>query len=330
MLTRRRFLGTVSASFLAAPLTVDAQRAPRVNRIGLLLTGTPPDLNVEAFREALRELGYVEGQNLAIDYRWANGRTDLWSDLAAALVGTKVDVIVTQASPAALAARRVTTTIPIVMAYTADPVGTGLVTSLARPGGNVTGLTTLAPALSAKRLEILKEAFPRTSRVAVLRFGGPDFALARDLFWKETERAGQALALPLLPVEVANPDQYKSAFAAITRGRADAVITLGDFILTTRERIQIVELVHRHRLPAMYQGRGSVDVGGLMSYGPNLPALHRHAATYVDKILRGARPADLPVAQPTKFDLVINLKTAKALGLTIPSSLLQRADQVID
>jgi putative ABC transport system substrate-binding protein len=318
-------------SLTLSPLAGEAQQAPKVHRIGLLLTGNPPDPNVEAFQEALRELGYVEGQNLAVDYRWANGRTDLWPELAAALVGVKVDVIVTQASPAALAARRVTTAIPIVMAYTADPVGAGLVASLGRPGGNVTGVTTLAPALSAKRLEILKEAFPKTSRVAVLRFLGLDSPYARtaDLFWKETERAGHALALPLLPVEMADPNQYQRAFTAITRGRADAVITLGDFVLTMRQRIQIVELVRQHRLPAMYQGRGSVDVGGLMSYGPSLPALHRHAATYVDKILKGAKPADLPIEQPTKFDLVINLKTAKALGLTIPQSLLLRADHVI-
>jgi ABC-type uncharacterized transport system substrate-binding protein len=321
---------TLVLVILTVPLTVDAQQAPRVHRIGLLLTGTPPDPNVEAFREALRELGYVEGQNLAIDYRWARGRTDLWPELAAALIGVKVDVIVTQASPAALAAKRATRAIPIVMAYSADPVGTGLVASLGRPGGNVTGVTTLAPALSAKRLEILKEAFPRTSRVAVLRLVGRDDSLAADLFWKEMERAGQALALPLFPVEVAKPDQYQSGFAAIARGRADAVITLGDFVLPTRQRIQIVELVFRHRLPAIYQGRGSVDVGGLMSYGPNLPALHRRAAAYVDRILKGAQPSTLPVEQPTTFDLVINLKTAKAQGLTIPQSLLLRADQVVE
>jgi putative ABC transport system substrate-binding protein len=326
----RAALVTLILVILAAPLTVEAQQAPKVHRIGLLLVGTPPDPNVEAFREALRELGYVEGQNLAIDYRWGGGRTDVWPELAAALVDAKVDVIVTQTSPPTLAARRVTTAIPIVMAFAADPVGTGLVASLARPGGNVTGLTTLAPTLSAKRLEILKQAFPRTSRVAVLRFIEPDSTPAAVLFWKETERAGQTLALPLLSVEVANPNQYQSAFTAITRGRADAIITLGDFLLTTQQRIQIVELVLRHRLPAIYQARGSVDVGGLMSYGPDLPAMHRRAAVYVDKILKGAKPSTLPVEQPTKFDLVINLKTAKALGLTIPRSLLLRADQVIE
>ena len=329
MLTRRRFLGTVSASLLPAPLA-EGQQAPRLHRIGLLLTGTPPDPNVEAFRDALHELGYVEGRNVVIDYRWAGGRFDLLPELASALSGGKVDVIVTQATPAAVAARRATTAIPIVMAYVADPVGSGLVASLGRPGGNVTGVTTLAPALSAKRLEILKEAFPRTSRVAVLRVLRPEDTNVTDLFWKETERAGQALRLSLFPVEAASPDQYESVFAAIARRRADAVVTLGDFTLTTRERSQIVELVFRHRLPAIYQGRGSVDVGGLMSYGPNLPALHRRAAAYVDKILRGALPSTLPVEQPTKFDLVINLKTAKALGLTIPPSVLARADQIIE
>jgi putative ABC transport system substrate-binding protein len=320
----------VALTLFSVPLAAEAQQAGKVHRIGLLLTGTPPDPNVEAFREALRELGYVEGQNLVIDHRWAGGRTDPWPELAAALVGVKVDVIVTQATPATRAAGRLTTSIPIVMAYSADPVGTGLVASLAHPGGNVTGLTTLAPTLSAKRLEILKEAFPRTSRVAVLRLIGlgPDYP-SFDLFWKETERAGQALALPLLPVEVASPDQYQSAFTAISRGRANALITLGDFVLTARQRTQIVELVLRHRLPAIYQGRGSVDVGGLMSYGPSLSDLHRRSATYVDKILKGAKPGDLPIEQPTKFELVINLKTAKALGLTIPQSILTRADELI-
>jgi putative ABC transport system substrate-binding protein len=315
-------------SLTLALAAAEAQQTAKIHRVGLLLTGTPPDPNVEAFREALRELGYVEGQNLVVDYRWAGGRTDLWPELAAALVGVKVDVIVTQATPAARAVGRLTTSIPIVMAYSADPVGTGLVASLAHPGGNVTGLTTLAPTLSAKRLEILKEAFPKTSRVAVLRLIGPDYS-SSDLFWIETERAGQALGLPLFPVEVASPDQYPSAFTAISRGRANALITLGDFVLTTRQRTQIVELVLRHRLPAIYQGRGSVDLGGLMSYGPNLPALHQRAATYVDKILKGAKPSTLPVEQPTKFDLVINLKTAKALGITIPQSVLIRADEII-
>ena len=330
MRLRRAVCVTLVLVILIAPFTVSAQQAPRVHRIGLLLTGNSPDPNVEAFKEALRELGYIEGQNLVLDYRWASGRTDLWPELAAALVRVKVDVIVTQASPATLAAKRTTTAIPIVMAYTADPVGTGLVASLARPGGNVTGVTTLAPALSAKRLEILKEAFPRTSRVAVLWLVGPDYSRAANLFWNEIELAGQALALPLFRVELSNPDRYQSGFSAVARGRADAVITLGDFVLTMRQRIQIVELVHRQRLPAIYQGRGSVDVGGLMSYGPNLPALHRRAAEYVDKILKGAQPSTLPVEQPSKFDLTINLKTAKALGLTIPQALLLRADQVVE
>jgi ABC-type uncharacterized transport system substrate-binding protein len=328
---RRIGLAVVLAvSLVLAPRAGEAQQATRIHRLGLLLTGTSPDPNVEAFREGLRELGYVEGQNVAIDYRWAGGQSGLWADLAAALVGGKVDVIVTQATPAALAVRRVTTAVPVVMAYAADPVGSGLVASLARPGGNVTGLTTLAPTLSAKRLEILKEAFPGTSRVAVLRLSGPTNSPAEELFWKETERAGQALRLPLLPVKVARPEEYREAFTSFARGRADALITLGDFVLTTGQRTQLVELVLRNKLPAIYQGKGSVDVGGLMSYGPNLPALHRRAATFVDKILKGAKPADLPVEQPTKFDLVVNLRTAKALGLTIPQSVLVRADQIIE
>lgn len=322
---------------LAAP-ALEAQPAPRVHRLGLLLTGTPPDPNVEAFSEGLRELGYVEGRNIAIDYRWAGGRFELWPDLARALVGAKVDVIVTQSTPAAFAARRATTTIPIVMAFAADPVGTGLVASLPRPGGNVTGLTTLAPTLSAKRLEILKEIFPRASRIAVLRISRPtntpaDELLwkgAEDLFWSETERAGQALGLQLLPVKASRPDQYRDAFVTFGRGKADALVTLGDFVLTASQRSEIVALAFQSKLPAIYQGKESVDLGGLISYGPSLPAMHRRAASFVDKILKGAKPADLPVEQATKFDLVVNLKTARALGLTIPQPVLVRADQVIE
>jgi len=308
---------------------VEGQPAPKIHWLGLLLTGAPPDANFEAFREGLRDLGYVEGQNITIESRWAGGQSDRWSELVAALLDAKVDVIVTQATPAALTVKRLTTAVPVVMAYAADPVGSGLVANLARPGGNVTGLTTLAPTLSAKRLEILKEAFPGTSRVAVLRVSGRSSSSAEELFWKETERAGQALGLQLLPAKVAEQSQYRDAFASFTRGRADALITLGDFVLTPGQRTQIVDLVLRSKLPAIYQGKESVDVGGLISYGPNLPAMHRRAATFVDKILKGAKPADLPVEQPTRFDLVINLKTARALGLTIPQSLLVRADEII-
>ena len=307
----------------------EGQPATKIHRLGLLLTGAPPDANVEAFREGLRDLGYVEGQNITIDSRWAGGQSDRWSELVAALLDAKVDVIVTQATPAASTVKRLTTAVPIVMAYAADPVGSGLVANLARPGGNVTGLTTLAPTLSAKRLEILKEAFPGTSRVAVLRVSGPSYS-SEELFWKETERAGQALGLQLLRAKVTGQGPYRDAFASFTRGRADALIMLGDFVLTPSQRTQIVDLVLRSKLPAIYQGKESVDAGGLISYGPNLLAMHRRAATFVDKILKGAKPADLPVEQPTKFELVINLKTAKALGLTIPQTLLLRADQVIE
>ncbi len=326
---RRTFVRASVLSLLGAPLRVEAQPAAKVWRIGLLLTGAPPDPGVEAFREGLHDLGYVEGQNVVLEYRWADGRPDRWHEFAAALVDAGVDVIVTQATASALAAKRATRTIPIVMAYAADPVGTRLVPSLARPTGNVTGLTTLASALSAKRLGILKEAFPKISRIAVLRLGGPDIP-SMELFWKETERAAQALRLALLPVDVTRPEHYRDAFTAIARGRADALITLGDFPLSTRQRAQLVGLVAQNRLPAVYQGRGSVEVGGLMSYGPNLPALHRRAATYVDKILKGAKPSTLPVEQPTKFDLVINLKAAQLLGLTIPQSILLQADEIIE
>jgi putative ABC transport system substrate-binding protein len=293
---------------LSSP-AVEGQPATKIHRLGLLLTGAPPDANVEAFREGLRDLGYVEGQNITIDSRWAGGQSDRWSELVAALLDAKVDVIVTQATPAASTVKRLTTAVPIVMAYAADPVGSGLVANLARPGGNVTGLTTLAPTLSAKRLEILKEAFPG------------HFASRCP--------SSQALGLQLLRAKVTGQGQYRDAFASFTRGRADALIMLGDFVLTPSQRTQIVDLVLRSKLPAIYQGKESVDVGGLISYGPNLPAMHRRAAVYVDKILKGAKPGDLPVEQPTKFELVINLKTAKALGLTIPQSILVRADEII-
>jgi len=212
---RRAFITVMGGSIIAAPRAAKAQQPARIHRLGLLLTGDPPDPNIEAFREGLRELGYVEGKNIAIDYRWASGQTGLWPELATALVGAKVDVIVTQATPAAFEARKVSTAVPIVMAYAADPVGSGLVASLARPGGNVTGLTTLAPTLSAKRLEILKEAFPLTTRVAVLRLSGRAYASSEELFWKEADQAGQTLGLQLVPVKAAGPEQYGDAFTLI-------------------------------------------------------------------------------------------------------------------
>ena len=280
-----------------------------------------------AFRQGLRELGWIEGQNLVIEHRFAEGRAERFPDLAAALVRLRVDVIVTSSGePAILAAKRATTTTPIVMAISGDPVETGLVASLARPGGNVTGLTILATEVAGKRLELLKEAVPRASRVAVLwnaAYPGKAFEL------RETQAAARVLGVSLWPVEVREPNDLPGAFSAIARAGPDALITFAD-PLTNTERRRIVDFAVRNRLPMISAVRPFADEGGLMTYGPNIADMCRRAATYVDKILKGAKPADLPVEQPTKFDLVINLKTAKALGLTIPPSVLLRADRVIE
>ena len=278
-----------------------------------------------AFRQRLRELGYVDGQNIAFEVRSAEGRAERLPDLAADLVRLKVDVIVAGGTPAPLAAKRATTAIPIVMASAGDPVGSGLVASLARPGGNVTGLSLLVPELGGKRLQLLKEVVPGVSRVAVLWNAANPYPV---LVWRQTEAAARALGVHLQSLDVRGPDDLEGAFAAATRGRAGALITVED-PLTFGQRKRIVDFAARARLPAMYGFREFVDAGGLMSYAASLADLSRRAATYVDKILKGAKPADLPVEQPTKFELVINLKTAKALGLTIPPSVLIRADQVI-
>jgi len=285
--------------------------------------GSSPHL--EAFRQGLRELGYTEGQHLVIETRHAAMRPALLPDLAANLVLSKVDVIVAAGDPAIYAARHATSTIPIVMVAGADPVGSGLVASLARPGGNLTGSSALSPELSGKRLQLLTEALPGVSRVAVL-WNPADPAKALDV--RETQAAGQALGVQLQLLEVRGPEEFESAFAAMTRDRAEALITLGD-PLTVSHRMRIVDLAAKSRLPTMYDVREFVEAGGLMAYGPSLPDLFRRAAAYVDKILKGAKPGTLPVEQPMKFELIINLKTAKALGLTIPQSVLFLADQVI-
>jgi putative ABC transport system substrate-binding protein len=281
---------------------------------------------VDAFRQGLGEFGYTEGQNITIEYRWAEGKYDRFPDLVADLVRLKVDVIVTAGTPGALAAKQATKTIPIVMAVAADAVGAGLVASLARPGGNVTGSTTIAQELEGKRLELLREVVPRLSRVAVLwNPANP----VQPIILKQTQLAAPALHLRLEPiVGVSGVRELEGAFATISRVRPDALILLADRFLLA-ERTRIVEFAAKRRLPTMYPYREMVKAGGLMSYSPSYPDLFRRAATYVDKILRGAKPADLPVEQPIKLELVINLKTAKALGLTIPQSLLRRADEVI-
>jgi putative ABC transport system substrate-binding protein len=281
---------------------------------------------LEAFRQGLRELGYVEGQNIAIESRWTEGKDDRLPGLAADLVRSKVDVIVAETGAATRAAQQATRTIPIVMSTVNDPVGSGLVASLARPGGNVTGLTIMSPDLVGKQLELLKEVVPKMSRVALLRH--PDNpASAAQL--REAEAAAQALGLRLQTLEARSPQEIDGAFAAMTRERAGALLVIPDTLFWSQRR-QIVELAVKRRLPSIRIGEAYAEAGGLMSYGPSYLDLERRAATFVDKILKGANPADLPVAQPTKFELVINLKTAKAIGLTIPQPLLQRADRIID
>ena len=316
-------------ALLLTPLTADAQQAGRSPRIGWLsfAIGSPTGMElVGAFRQGLREHGWVEGQNIVIEYRSAEGRAERFPDLAAELVRLQVDVLVASGEPAILALKRATTTIPIVMAISADPVGTGLVASLARPGGNVTGLSILAKEVAGKRLELLKEVVPRASRVAVLwNAAYPGKALEL----RETQSAAQVLGVSLRPVEVRAPADLPAAFSAIVSAKPDALITFSD-PLTNIHQTQIVEFAVRNRLPMISEVRLWADGGGLMTYGPSMADMFRRAAAYVDKILKGAKPAHLPVEQPTKFDLVVNLKAAKALGLAIPPSILLRADQVIE
>jgi putative ABC transport system substrate-binding protein len=326
---RRRFIEVIAGGLLVAPLSAEAQQAAKIARIGFLVLNMaaaahPP----EAFRQGLRDLGYVEGRNVVIEYRDAEGKPERLPALAAELVALKVDVILAAGETHALAAKQATKTIPIVFAVAADPVASGLVTSLARPGGNVTGLSVLAPELVGKCLEQLKQAVPGVSRVAVLwQPGGHGERTDKDMR-KEAEVAARALGVRLQLVEARGPADLDRAFSDMTKARAGALTVLPSAMLFT-ERRRLADLAARNRLPAVYPAREYVDAGGLMAYGANVADLFRRAATYVDKILKGAKPPDLPVEQPTKFELVINLKTAKALGLTIPQSLLQRADEVI-
>ena len=321
---RRAFLGTLTGGLLAAPLAAEAQPAVKVPRVGILGSTSTPSW--EAFRQALRELGYVEGQSIVLESRWLEGAVDRAPAVATELVNLKVDVIVAVSVPVIRAAQQATGTIPIVMAASFDAVDTGLVTSLAQPGGNTTGLTLLSTAVVAKRLELLKEAIPEVSRLAVL-LGPP--APADPLFLREVEVGAQAMRIRLQILRAGDPTEVQRAFAAMTKGRASALL-LSEHPFLFSSRARVAELVAKHRLPTMVSFREFVERGALMSYGADLVDLYGRAAVYVDKILKGARPADLPVEQPTKFALVINLRTAKALGLTIPPSLLQRADQVIE
>jgi putative tryptophan/tyrosine transport system substrate-binding protein len=314
----------------AAPLAADAQRAAKVARIGYLSPNLAANPRLrEAFLQGLRDHGYVEGRNVVIEYRDAEGKTDRVPALAAELVALKVDVILAEGGTLGpRVAMRATTTIPIVFAGAGDPVGSELVTSLARPGGNVTGLSGIGPELIGKRLELLKQVVPGVDRVAVLRQPAAlGERVAKDML-KAADVAARALGVQPQFIEVQGPDEFARAFSDMTSARAGA-LTLLPANMFLREHGRLVDLAARNRLPAMYTSREFVDAGGLMSYGANQPDLFRRAATYVDKILKGAKPGDLPVEQPSKFELVINLKTAKTLGLTIPRSVLADADEVI-
>jgi putative ABC transport system substrate-binding protein len=329
---RKILLALLALLTLGATPLAEAQQEAKIARIGFLSANLAPLPHLrEAFLQGLRDLGYVEGRNVVIEYRDAEGKYERLPALAAELVALKVDVIVAATTPSALAAKQVTRTLPIVFAASADPVESVLVTSLARPGGNVTGLSILAPELVGKCLEQLKQAVPgvRVSRVAVLwQPGGLGKGTERDML-KGAEVAARTLGVRLQFVEARGPADFDRAFSEMTSARAGALTVLTSTMFAG-ERRRLVDLAAKNRLPVVYPWREAVDAGGLMSYGANLADLFRRAATYVDKILKGANPGDLPVEQPTKFELVINLKTAKALGLTIPQSLLQRADQVIE
>jgi putative ABC transport system substrate-binding protein len=312
-----------------ALLSGEAQQVARLPRIGLLYPTSPDDPRVprlsQAFLQGLRELGYVDGQNITLEYRWAEGQYDRLPGLAAELVRLKVDMIVAAGPPSIQAAKQATATIPIVMSSVGDPVATGFVASLARPGANITGISLMAPDLVGKQMELLKEIGPKISRVAALR--NPDNATSAPLL-RRAQDAARALGIRLQSLEARNPSEIDSAFAAISAERAGAVIVLGDTVFLD-QRTRIADHAVRRRLPTVFAYSEFVEGGGLLSYGPSLADGYRLAATYVDKILKGAKPADLPIGQPTTFELMINLKTAKTLGLTIPQAILQRADRVI-
>ena len=326
--TTCRALVVLVCVLLVTALAAEAQQAGKVFQVGYLGNSTPSleSALVEGFRQGLREKGYREGQNIVLHYRWAEGRIEAMPSLAAELVRLKVDVIVTSGTQAGLAAKRATTTIPIVLAAAGDAVGAGLVPSLARPGGNVTGLSTLLQELEGKRLEVLREIVPKANRVAVLMNPANPFTA---LAYKEMRTAAETLRITLQPAEVRVAEDFERVFAAIRKANPDALVVIADRPVLFSHRAQIVSFAAQQRLPAMYPYREFVEEGGLVVYGPNFVEMFRRAATYVDKILKGAKPADLPMEQSTSFEMVINLKTAKALGLTIPETLLATADEVI-
>ena len=327
-LDRRIFLGALAGGVLAVPLAAEAQQAGKVYQIGYLsAAGSSNPRILEAFRQGLRELGWVEGQNIVIEYRWAEGHLDRLPGLAAELVRLKVDLIVASPTPGAMAAKNATGTVPIVAVSLTHPVELGLVASLARPGGNVTGVSySVGADIFGKDLELLKEVVPRVRRVAVL--SNPD-SPARPLTMRNIKDAARSLSLHLQLLEARGPEGFDGAFAAMAKERVGALLVVQDPAFIPH-RARLVDLAATNRLPSIFTQREDAEAGGLMSYGPSLSDLYRRAGSYVHKILKGAKPGDLAVEQPTKFELIINLRTAKALGLTIPPSLLQRADQVIE
>jgi ABC-type uncharacterized transport system substrate-binding protein len=325
----RKLVGLTVIAFVLAigGARADAQQPTKIPRIGFLITSSPSAIapRMDAFRQGLGELGYVEGKNIVIEQRLAEGKLERLPALAGELVSLKVDIIVTSGPTATRPAKAATSTIPIVMTFDDDPVGSGFVASLARPGGNVTGLSTLAPEISGKQLELLKEIVPRLGRATVI---GTSTREGTAQSVKELELAAEALAVKLQYQDIKDPNDIATAFQAASKGRADALVVLQSPIFNSH-RIQMAELAGRNRLPVTYPRREFIEDGGLMSYGVSIFDLDRRAATYVDKILKGAKPADIPVEQPTKFEFVINLKAAKQIGLTIPPNVLARADKVI-
>ena len=323
---RRGFLKAL-ATFLVAPCAAEAQQAGKLYRVGFLGNTTAAlEANlVGPFREGLRDLGYVEGQNIVIEYRWAEGKYERFPVLISELLTQKVEVIVTAGTPATLAVKKATSLVPLVMVAVGDPVGTGVVPSLSRPGGNITGLTSISTEMDGKRLELLREVVPGVSHIAVLWNSVSSSQVIQE---KEVQAAAQRLRMKVLSLGVRTPEEIESAFATIVRERPGALLVLADRLFL-HHRDRIMDFAAKQGLPGVHAYRELVETGGLMSYGPSYAGMHRRAAVYVDKILKGAKAGDLPIKQPAKFELVINLKTAKALGLTIPQSLLLRADEVI-
>ena len=323
---RRAFIGTLTGGLLAAPLTAPAQQTIRIGFLALNL-GVNPRLD-DAFRQGLRDLGYVEGRNFVIEYRNAEGKPERFAAGAAEFVALNVDVIVAPGTLAALAAKRATATIPIVVPTIGDPVADGLVESLARPGGNITGLSNLTPDLIGKCMQLLKEAVPSVTRVAVLTHPGSATAKTDKEYATRAQAAGGSLGVVVQLIDAGRPVDLDRAFAEMTRWRANALVVM-PYATLLQERTRIVALAAQQRLPAVYIYRENAVAGGLMSYGADLADQFRRAAVYVDRILKGAKPGDLPIEQPTKFELVVNMKTAKAVGLTLPPSVPARADEVI-